>query len=77
LDVERDELARFVAGARSDGDDLALLRLLLGIVGMMMPPAVFATGSMRRTRTRSWSGTNCMEFSSGEWKAPQAARARG
>ena len=30
LDVERHELAALVAGARSDGDDLALLRLLLG-----------------------------------------------
>ena len=33
LDVERDELAGFVAGARADGDDLAFLRLLLGGVG--------------------------------------------
>src|SRR5215203_4372527 len=33
LDVERDELAALVAGARADGDDLAFLRLLLGGVG--------------------------------------------
>ena len=33
LDVERDELARFVAAAGADGDDLAFLRLLLGGVG--------------------------------------------
>ena len=33
LDVERDELAGLVAGARADGDDLAFLRLLLGGVG--------------------------------------------
>src|SRR5690606_21963937 len=33
LDVERDDLAGLVAGARPDGDDLALLGLLLGRVG--------------------------------------------
>src|SRR6266404_3636669 len=33
LDVDRDELAALVAAARSNGDDLALLRLLLGGVG--------------------------------------------
>src|SRR6202035_277176 len=33
LDVERVELAIVAAGARADGDDLALLRLLLGGVG--------------------------------------------
>ena len=33
LDVERDELAVLVAGARADGDDLAFLRLFLGGVG--------------------------------------------
>src|SRR6478736_280667 len=33
LDVERDQLAVFVAGAGADGDDLAFLRLLLGGVG--------------------------------------------
>ena len=30
LDVQGDELAAFVAGARTSGDDFALLRLLLG-----------------------------------------------
>jgi hypothetical protein len=33
LDVDRDELAALVAAARSNGDDLALLWLLLGGVG--------------------------------------------
>src|SRR6266446_2878845 len=33
LDVDRDELAALVAAAGSNGDDLALLRLLLGGVG--------------------------------------------
>ncbi len=33
LDVERDELAGLVTGARSDGDDFAFLGLLLGGVG--------------------------------------------
>ena len=33
LEFERHELAAFVAGAGADGDDLALLRLLLGGVG--------------------------------------------
>src|SRR4029078_1441123 len=33
LDAERVELADIVAQPRSDGDDLALLRSLLGIVG--------------------------------------------
>ena len=33
LDVERNELAGFVAGAGTDGDDFAFLRLLLGGVG--------------------------------------------
>src|SRR5215471_13658780 len=33
LDVDRNELAAFVAAARAHGDDLAFLRLLLGSVG--------------------------------------------
>src|SRR6516162_9939584 len=33
LDVERNELAGLIPGARTDGDDLALRRLLLGGVG--------------------------------------------
>ena len=33
LEVDGDELAGFVAGARADGDDFAFLRLLLGGVG--------------------------------------------
>src|SRR6185369_12929026 len=34
----------------------------LAVSGMMMPPAVFSTPSMRRTSTRSWSGRNFMEI---------------
>src|SRR5208283_93623 len=33
LDVKRDKLAAFVTSSRSDGDDLAVLRLFLGCVG--------------------------------------------
>ena len=33
FDVKRNELAAFVTGARSDGDDLAFLRFFLGCVG--------------------------------------------
>ena len=33
LDIERDQLAAFVARAWADGDDLAFLRLFLGSVG--------------------------------------------
>ena len=33
LDIERDQLAAFVAGAWADGDDLAFLRLFLRSVG--------------------------------------------
>ena len=33
LDVERDQLAAFVAGTRTDGDHLAFLRLFLRVVG--------------------------------------------
>src|SRR5690242_13990100 len=33
LDVDRDQLARFVAATRADGDDLALHRLFLGGFG--------------------------------------------
>src|SRR5690348_5385149 len=33
LDVDRNQLAQFIASARPDGDDLTLLRLLLGSVG--------------------------------------------
>src|SRR5690606_10765485 len=32
----------------------------LALSGMMMPPAVFSSASMRRTRTRSCSGRNAM-----------------
>jgi hypothetical protein len=53
LDVNRDELAALVAAARSNGDDLALLWLLLGGVGNDVPPAVFASASIRSMTTRS------------------------
>jgi hypothetical protein len=53
LDVDRNELAGFVAPSRSDGDDPAFLRLFLGGVRDMMPPAVFASASIRVSTTRS------------------------
>jgi hypothetical protein len=55
LHVEGDDLAALVTGAGADGDDLA-------VSGMMMPPAVFSSASMRRTTTRSCSGRNFMEL---------------
>jgi hypothetical protein len=39
--------------AVADGDDLALLGLLLGGVGMMIPPFTVSFSSMRRTSRRS------------------------
>ena len=63
LDVERLQLAAVIARAGSGGEDLAFLRLFLGGVGMMMPPAVFSSASMRRTRIRSCNGRNVMSFS--------------
>jgi len=63
LDVERDQLARLVAGTGTDGDDLAFLGLLLAVSGMMMPPAVRSSDSTRRTTTRSWRGRNFMGVS--------------
>jgi hypothetical protein len=50
LDVDRDELAALVAAAGANGDDLALLR---AVSGMIMPPAVFASASIRSMTTRS------------------------
>jgi len=58
LHIERDELAGFVASTRTDGDNFALLRLLLCSTGMMMPPFVFSSVSIRRMTTLTWSGRN-------------------
>ena len=53
FDVDRDELTALVAAPGSNGGNLALLRLLLGDSGMIMPPALFASASMRSMTTRS------------------------
>ena len=53
LDVDRDEIAALVAAPRSNGSNCALLRLLLGGIRNVMPPAVFASASMRSMTTRS------------------------
>ena len=49
LDVHRRDRAVFGAGARTDRDDFAFLRLFLGGVGNDDP----SSASTRRTRTRS------------------------
>jgi hypothetical protein len=61
LHVEGLDLAALVTRTRPNGNDLALLRLFLGGSGMMMPPAVRSSGSMRRTTTRSCKGRNSIE----------------
>ena len=58
LDVDRDQLAGFVAGAGADGDDFALLRLFLGGVGNDDAARGLFLGSMRLTTTRSCRGRN-------------------
>ena len=60
LDVKRDELAGFIAAAGTHSNDLSFLRLLLTVSGMMMPPFVFSSPSMRLTTTRSCKGRNAM-----------------
>jgi hypothetical protein len=55
LDVERDELAGFVAAAGADGDDLALLRLFLGGVGDDDAAiASFVSPASRRSGALPW-----------------------
>jgi hypothetical protein len=54
LDVDRDELAALIATTRANGNDLSFLRFFLrGIRGMMMPPLVFSSASIRLMTTRS------------------------
>ena len=58
LNVDRNQLAGFIAPAGANCDDLALLRLLLGGVGDDDAPGTFLSASIRVTTTRSWSGRN-------------------
>src|SRR5436190_21210242 len=58
LEVDRDQLAGFVPPARADRGDFALRGLFLAVSGMMMPPLVFSSASIRLTMTRSCSGRN-------------------
>ncbi len=61
LDVDRDDLAgRVAATARADGQDLALLGLLLGGVGITSPLAVRSSDSPGRTTMRSSRGCRFM-----------------
>jgi hypothetical protein len=53
LDVQRNQLASFVTSAGASSDNFAFLRLSLAESGIMIPPAVFASDSTRRTTTRS------------------------
>ena len=60
LCIKGDELAALIAETGADSDHFALHRLSFAVSGMMIPPAVFSSSSMRRTTTRSWSGRNFM-----------------
>ena len=53
LDVDRDELAALIATTRADGNDLPFLGFSLAVSGMMMPPLVFSSASIRLMTTRS------------------------
>src|SRR5580693_8516465 len=53
LDVDRNELAGFVAPSRSTATTLPSCGFSLAVSGMMMPPAVFASASIRVSTTRS------------------------
>jgi hypothetical protein len=55
-EVDRDDPAGFVAPAGTDGDALALAGFSLAGSGMMMPPMVLSSASIRLTATRSCSG---------------------
>jgi hypothetical protein len=55
LYLEGLDISLLVESAGAYGDDLALLRLLLGV---MMPPLVLSSSSIRRTTTRSCNGRN-------------------
>jgi hypothetical protein len=62
FEVRRHEFTSFVANACANGDDFAFLRLFLALSGMTMPPGVFSSALMRRTRTRSCNGRKCMQI---------------
>ena len=53
LDVDRDELAALIATTGADGNDLPFLGFSLAVSGMMMPPLVFSSASIRLMTTRS------------------------
>ena len=72
LDVERHKLAFFVSRSRTGGDDLALLRFLLGSVWNDDAPGVFSSAVTRRTRTRSCNGRKCMQPSSSDQRCLKA-----
>jgi hypothetical protein len=65
FEFEWDQLAALVTGSRPDGDDLALLRLLLD--GVRNNDAAFRLilPSMRRMTTRSCNGRNLMGLAPG------------
>src|SRR5437588_12543885 len=56
LDVDRDQLAAFVAAAWTDCVISPCDGFSLAVSGMMMPPLDFSSASMRLTTTRSCSG---------------------
>ena len=62
LHVERDELAAIVCRSRAGGDDLALLRLLLGGVRDDATLCAVRRPPMRHTKTRSCNGRNFMKL---------------
>src|SRR5262249_38573386 len=53
LDVDRDELAALIATTVADGNDLPFLRFSFAVSGMMMPPLLFSSASIRLMTTRS------------------------
>ena len=53
LDVDRNELAALVAAARADGNTLPCCGFSWAVSGMMMPPALLASASIRSMTTRS------------------------
>jgi hypothetical protein len=55
--IEGLDISLLVGSAGAYGDDFALLRLLLGGIGIM-PPLVLSSSWIRRTTTRSCNGRN-------------------
>src|SRR5262249_16109370 len=58
FDIERAQFAVIAPGAGGGDNDFAFHWLSLAVSGMIIPPAVFSSSSIRRMRTRSCNGRN-------------------